>query len=387
LTSSSTSSRLRRAIVLLAGALAVLLALPPAASFGAAAAERGPRQPTALEPIALLPFDNLTGNPVQLAPLQERMRAALEGAGLSLLDDDALEDFLAKHRVRWTGGLSQETSEALARETGARTALVTALVAEDPASPPRLALAYRLVEIGAAPRTLLMEDHAQAGDEAPGFLSLGLVEDPEVLDERAADRLATSLAARLDAPAEVRSSRDADRPAKRFRPQRSYRSPHLDFASGPPPRVAVLPFVDESGRRRAGDVVSLMIVRRIRESSRVDLIEPGMVRETLLESRLIMEGDVSLPQVEVLHGFLQADLVVTGTVTEFEEFAGRNGSPVVEFSVRVIDARTRQAVWSSISYNQGEDGVFFFGCGRVRSASALVSEMARGVVAGFLGER
>ena len=44
------------------------------------------------------------------------------------------------------------------------------------------------------------------------------------------------------------------------------------------------------------------------------------------------------------------------------------GIPKVEFSTRVFDMKTRQIVWSSSSYNQGDDGVFFFNLGKVNTA-------------------
>jgi hypothetical protein len=52
----------------------------------------------------------------------------------------------------------------------------------------------------------------------------------------------------------------------------------------------------------------------------------------------------------------------------------------VGFSLRVIDAEKRQAVWSSVSYNRGRDGVVFFDSGRLFSAHELAFEMTRSAV-------
>lgn len=385
MTSSTTNSRAarRRAWVLVfllaAAAGAPSRAADPASPEAVAPARAG----ETLLPIAVLPLDNLSGHPADTNELREMLREALESAGLSLLDDASLAEFLAKHRIRWTGGLSQDQSDALVRETGARAALVTSLDVLDDTQPPRIALSARLIAGGASPRVAWVDRVSLAGDDAPGFLSLGLVDDIAVLVERAVDALASSLARDLAAPA--REGLKA--PGGRFRPRRWYRSPHLDLTGAAPARIAVLPFLDESGRRRAGEIVSLLVVRHLGAAPGIEVLEPGVVRDTLLQSRIIMEGGLSVPQTEVLHSLLQADYVVTGTVTEFREFAGVTGSPLVEFTVRVIDARTSQAVWSSISYNQGDDRVVFFGCGRVRSASALASEMARQVVATFVRAR
>jgi len=41
---------------------------------------------------------------------------------------------------------------------------------------------------------------------------------------------------------------------------------------------------------------------------------------------------------------------------------------------------TRQIVWSSNSYNQGDDGVFFFNLGKVNTAHGIAAEMVRSTV-------
>lgn len=363
--------------------------IPPATGTPAPAPAATPAAAPGFQPIAVLPLENLTGHPEDLAPLQQALRAALEASGLVLLEDATLEAFLEKHRIRWTGGMTAEDSKALLEETGARSALVTTLLVEDPSDPPRIAIAARLVTPGDPPRIAWMDVQSLAGDDAPGFLSLGLVEDPAILQERVLDRIAELLADRAASPDEGAGSWSEELGSMhgRHRPRRWYRSPHLEFASGAPALVAVLPFKDESGRRRGGDVVPLLLVRYLAASPAMDVLEPGSVRETLLQNRVIMEGGVSLAQVEVIRSLLQVDYVVTGTVSELGEFLGRNGSPRVQFTVRVIDARTNQAVWSSISHNEGDDKVVFFGCGRIRSATALASEMARQVAAGFTGSR
>jgi hypothetical protein len=71
----------------------------------------------------------------------------------------------------------------------------------------------------------------------------------------------------------------------------------------------------------------------------------------------------------------------------YESTAGRAGPPKIEFSAYMIDGRTAELVWSSTSTGDGNDGVFFFGLGRVRTASTLSCRMVRGVVEAIAGER
>jgi hypothetical protein len=90
-----------------------------------------------------------------------------------------------------------------------------------------------------------------------------------------------------------------------------------------------------------------------------------------------MEGGLSLPQADLLRELLDVDLVLTGNVFEYEDYSGPSGSPKVNFTALVYDTKTRQVGWSSISYNRGDDRVFFFNLGKVHTAHAMASEMAR----------
>jgi dihydroxyacetone kinase DhaKLM complex PTS-EIIA-like component DhaM len=49
----------------------------------------------------------------------------------------------------------------------------------------------------------------------------------------------------------------------------------------------------------------------------------------------------------------------------------------VDFSGLVIERKSREVVWASKSYNAGDDGVFFFDLGEVKTAHRMASEMVR----------
>ena len=90
-----------------------------------------------------------------------------------------------------------------------------------------------------------------------------------------------------------------------------------------------------------------------------------------------MEAGPSLANADIIssRGSLGVDLVLSGTVFDYQDAFG---VPKVDFSVKIIEKRSREVVWSSRSYNHGEQGVFFFDFGRVHTAHRLASEMARG---------
>lgn len=127
-------------------------------------------------------------------------------------------------------------------------------------------------------------------------------------------------------------------------------------------------------------MLALHLTRELSKTGKIEVVEPGEVRQALLKSRTIMEGGLSLPQADILRDALDVDLVITGIVMEYQDSFGGSANPKVEFSTRVFDTKTRQIVWSSSSYNQGDDGVFFFNLGKVNTAHEMASGMVRSVV-------
>jgi TolB-like protein len=323
-----------------------------------------------------MPVENLTGMPVAVQAVKRSLVQALQRRGLNLLGEDILEKFMERHRVRYTGGLNRELGEALREETGANAVLFANLELFDDAVPPKAALTARLISTHRSAPILWMDGAGVAGNDAPGFLLLGLINDPALLWEKATGKVEESLVVYLSG----KGARDPQRLEKRFLPKSFHGVPPKVPAGKETLSIAVLPFRNESTRRNAGEIMALHFIRELSATGNFDVVEPGEVRQVLLRSRTIMEGGLSLPQADILHAALNVDLVLTGIVMEYQDYIGGWGNPKVEFSARVFDMKTRQIVWSSSSYNEGDDGVFFFNLGKVNTAFAMTSGMVRSAV-------
>jgi hypothetical protein len=217
-----------------------------------------------------------------------------------------------------------------------------------------------------------MDSVGIAGDDAPGFLDLGLIENPVVLWDKALRSLTASLAGNL---AERWAGDSPEGKRKKFRPKITYRSPA--FVSEARHTVAVIPFFNESTRKNAGEIVQLHLVLEMAKVENIELIEPGVVRKEFLALRIIMEDGISLAQSDLVWDALNADLLLTGKVIDYQDYQGAEGAPIVDFSLQVIERKGREVRWASKSYNRGMDGVYFFDLGRERTAGAMASEMAR----------
>ncbi len=324
--------------------------------------------------VAVLPLENLSGGKAPLEDMGLSLRKRLKEDGLRLLEDRVLTKFMKRHRIRNTGSLSSHAAKAFKDEVGVEAVLMTSLEAYKDGNPPKISLISRLLLSGEEPEIVWMDGIGLSGEESPGLLGLGRIEEADALLERATRYLTESLMSFL--AGEGPTSRSAPFGAfyGRHRPRTSFRSPIIDATRGH--SIAVIPFLNRSERRSAGKIVTLHFVKQLTRTEIFAVVEPGLVREQLLKYRVIMPAGPSLANADLISNpdSLGVDLVLSGTVFDYQDAVG---IPKVDFSVKIIEKRSREVVWSSRSYNNGEEGVFFFDLGRVHTAHLLASEMVR----------
>lgn len=330
--------------------------------------------PAARQRTAVLPAENLSGKSAPLEKIRSKLTKSLQYQ--QIVEEEPLKDFMAKHRLRYTGGIDAAIAKAFKEEINADSVLITSVELYDENYPAKVALTSRLVATGENPVILWMDSVGLAGDDSPGILGLGLIKDPNLLVEKAAGRLAGLLNKYLSG--ETEKLYDI-KTAKKFFPRFHYRSPLFD----PQGRhtIAVAPFFNESSRKNAGTFLMLQFARHLHGLKNFSVIEPGVVRQKLLERRVIMEDGISLAQADDLFSSLDVDLVLSGKVLEYQDYWGPVGSPQVDFSVIIVERDSREVVWSSKSYVAGDKGVMLFNWGKIRTAHALASETTKGVTA------
>ena len=149
--------------------------------------------------IAVFPIENLSGVLAPVKDLRSSLISKLNGRGLSTLGEKEMERCIEKHRVRDVGGLSGSTAEAFRGEANTDAILITSLERYDTTFPPKISLICRLVSTGAHPSILWTDRTGLSGIDSPGAFGLGIIEDPNVLVEKALLSLTDSLAGYLSA--------------------------------------------------------------------------------------------------------------------------------------------------------------------------------------------
>ena len=324
--------------------------------------------------IAVFPIENLSGTAAPLREIRQIFVEGLKKQGIAVLEDDTFEKFMARHRIRYTGGLDEDTARSFKEEVGTEGVLIISLESYSETNPPKISLLSRLVSTGDPPAILWMDGVSLAGDDSPGILGVGLIEDPGALREKALKSVLGSLVRYLSTRTE---GKEVDRAKKKFKPKIAYRSSAFDLNRKY--RVAVAPFFNRSERKYAGEILVLHFIRQLKGFENFEVIEPGRVRQELLNSRIIMQDGISLADADALFAGLNADLLVSGRVMDYQDYQGAWGKPKVDFSSMVIERKSREVVWSSDSHNEGDDGVFFFDRGRVNTAHAMASQMVQRV--------
>jgi hypothetical protein len=324
--------------------------------------------------VLVLPPDNLSDGPFSSKAVTARLEEAVAMAGADVVGGARLDDYLAKYRIRYTGGVDRIATRAARDDLGADAILVSSVELSS-ATPPRLALTLRLVSTAEEPEVLWMDGYARSGQDSPGLFGVGLVGDFEVLQAEALAALRQSLTAYFEGKKTPKGC-----------PGGGWFRPRLAYRARPDERqvatVAVLPFVNQTRRRGAGEILALEFSRGFAAAGEFRLLEPGIVRAQLLLNRIVMEDGVSLDQARIISGTLEADLVVAGYVFDYDDVAG---APSSNFTVLVIDRKTGRVVWESTSFNRGADSGTLFDLNMVSTAPRLTCRMAREVIDGMTG--
>jgi hypothetical protein len=325
--------------------------------------------PAELPLIAVLPPTNLAGRSLPLPEVQAQIERELAGLGVPILGRELLEEFLERHRVRYTGGITRAVARAAAEELGVGALLITSVDGWAQDTPPTFAASMRLVAATSAAELLWMEAAARHGGQQPGLFELGVRNDIREVAEQVLRHLSGALALHLQGTAPATGCAVEDR----YAPEALFVSP--GFGAQQPYSVAVMPFVNDTRRRGAGDLLAAEFVRQLAgQPGQYVVLEPGDVREELLQYRIAVEGGISLDTARVVLELADADLVVTGTVRAYEE---RSGTPVVEFTAYALTRQDNAIAWQISSWGDGDERVLLFDVGRVATTRDLACRMVK----------
>ena len=154
-----------------------------------------PSQPVILKNIAVLPFENFSENPAAAKMIGELIKKELRGKGwVFITRDDAVEEFLAKKRIRYTGGITRLAVREVGKVLGADAVLVGSINQfSDANGNMNVGITTRLVNT--IDGSIVWADTLSYTDrEFAGLLGLGVITSIDVLSSRVAKDLVKGVA-------------------------------------------------------------------------------------------------------------------------------------------------------------------------------------------------
>ncbi len=389
-------------------------------------------QPGTDRRIAVFPIENLSGAPAPLRELDAGLVAVLKSAGMPTVETAAVENFINSHQVRYLGGIDEKTAALLSTETKAEFVLITSLEFYNEVAPPKFSLISRLVSLHDIPEIVWMGSAGIAGDDAPGILGLGLINDINDLREKGFESVVTSLGRYIqDAPAHKNQVISGAKGEETFRlddlikgikSEKRLLTPVSEPRQGPvleenqytaedmqsnmngkgiffqsrynpvgwynsketlrnrEHTIAIIPFFNRSTRKHAAELQALHMALQLVDKHVFRVLELGVIRDRMLNMHVIMNSGVSLPNIDLITISLGSDLLLNGVVFDYLDTVGYGSPPRVDFSIQMFNREDKRILWSSHSSNQGDDGVYFFDYGRIATAAALTDKMCHALV-------
>jgi hypothetical protein len=408
----------------------------------AVAAQAAPAGPNAASPegwprIAVFPIENLSGTPAPLKELGSELLVELRQEGMRLIEPGAVDDFIETHQVRYLGGIDEKTAAILREATGADAVLITTLELYSDVSPPKFSIIARLVSIKDVPEIIWMDSVGIAGDDSPGILGLGLIDDIKVLRGKGLKSIGKSLKHYVTEPP-VRKKRVSAKEKREEEPftlmslirsivteKRLLTDPSNSrikpwYLKNPPEKpytvedmlqemktnggmfvsryspplwyssqdtlvdqertLAIIPFFNRSTRKHAAELQVLHLAKQLVSDGSFRVLELGVIRDRMLNMHVVMKEGISIPNVDLITIALGVDLLLNGEIFDYLDTVGYGSYPKIDFSMQMFDRDNKKILWSSHSHNQGDDGVYFFEYGRIATASALSDRMCRALV-------
>ena len=145
-------------------------------------------------------------------------------------------------------------------------------------------------------------------------------------------------------------------------------------------KIAVLPFKNESNESNAGKIITHLFQNELANNPMFDPVDFGDVKQTIVNLRIGRKGEVDYNNLQELSKSLGVDVVLTGTVEEYQSGRSYSLPPSVTISARLLDSRRNRILWYDNLQLDGEENIIALDWGRLRSAD----KVAYGAVSGLV---
>lgn len=336
----------------------------------------GPSKAPAEHPrYAELPLRNLSGDREAEELITGRLRAALRSRGAEFVDPAAVESLLVSHRIRYTDSLSADEARMIQQATGAQHLIAGVLLEFVRGSKPRIAAGLRVLGAGTGAREQSVVVSLR-GEDSRAWLGLGAIEDADVLADSVVERLLEAFLPDGSVKPEPSHARYTTEAVDEAGPRRERL---LGENAG---RLAVMPFVNRSTRPEAGVQFGEILANEWFHERGVEIVEASELRAAMVREKIRYMHDLDLAALAAIARSAGVRYFALGSVENYgeEEQVVDVRFPVIEATVRLLDAQTGLVVASAAVRSRGDDRRQPLGFGLVHDPIALAQLAARKLV-------
>jgi hypothetical protein len=308
------------------------------------------------EKIALLPFDNFSGDSSAVDNVMPVLADWLEQSGFTVVGWDVINDFMCEQRVRSTGHISQSLARKLKERYNVSSVLVGAIISHSDAENPNFSITARLIDSSAG--SIIWADYASAtGEDFMGILGLGRINSVYPLISRVIDRLFLSFST-------VPSFKETE----------------------PSHRVAVMPFQNNSKLYNVGKIAMYMFLAELVKSRHFTPIEYGNVLESIVDNRIRYKGELDFDNIRGLSSLLGVDAILVGTVEIYNDGKETQSPPESSINARLLDVRNNKILWFNSFRMNGEEDIIVFDWRRIRSVDNVAHKIVTELISNMTPE-
>lgn len=155
-------------------------------------------------------------------------------------------------------------------------------------------------------------------------------------------------------------------------------------------QLGVLPFVNLSPDRYAGEKVQSAFLTELFLSRKFQIVEPGEFNSKVIQELKISGSqptqELSLDQIKAIGEKTGVQGVIEGVVREYSTVrVGQADYPVISLSIRLIDVPTGTVVWMTSYTMKGGPKLPIISLGETHTLSELTQKICHDIVSDFVG--
>lgn len=300
--------------------------------------------------IGIFPFENFSEDKEAIKIAIPLLRDKLVSKGYEILDDESMNKFMIKERIRTTGCVCNDIAIKMGKELNIQAILTGTINTYIKDDNPQFGLTMRLISLSDG--SVIWAVHsAGTGDDFAGVLEIGKIKSMEKLINRILDKALKTFSASIT----KRASED------------SY-------------KIAVMPFQNSSKIKDSGNIITYMFLTELFKNDKYFPVEYGEVKRLIVDLRVREKGELDLNLVSEIAARAGIDGVLVGSVDLYRKGSGTDMAPEAEISARLIDARKKKVIWCNSYYFKGDDDIFILDWGRIRSVENAAYKVVKKLV-------